>query len=97
MAFNFEKKNSSSKQEPSSKALGFLNGNLGTKAGGSRKIMVGIFTGDKQQDLEFHQWMMSGTEEQRAKKLEYVKANLTLTYNPAEPSEGSFFELPDVV
>lgn len=79
----------------SAKALGFLNGNLLTKGGTSRKIMLGVMTGDKQQDVDFHQWMMKGTDEDRIKKLEYVKANLTLTYNPNEPAASSFFDLPD--
>lgn len=94
MAFNFEKKNSSSpKQE--SKTLGFLNVNLGTKSGGQRKIALGAFTDSKEQEVEFHNWIMSAkTEEEKAQKLEIILSKITLTYNPAEPSEGSFFDLP---
>jgi hypothetical protein len=94
MAYELPAKGSKESKE-SAKALGFLNGNLATKNGGSRKIMLGVMTGDKQQDIEFHQWMVKGSDEDRLKKLEYVKANLTLTYNPNEPAAGSFFELPD--
>lgn len=93
MAYELPESKKSNKSE--NKALGFLNGNLMTKSGSTRKIMLGVMGADKQQDVEFHNWMMKGSEEERLKKLEYVKANLTLTYNPNEPAEGSFFDLPD--
>lgn len=95
MAFNFEKKNSSSSSKQESKTLGFLNVNLGTKAGGQRKIALGAFTDSKEQEVEFHNWIMSAkTEEEKAQKLAIILSKITLTYNAAEASEGSFFDLP---
>lgn len=75
------------------KAVAFLNFSLPSQGGKDRKIGSIALKGDKPQEAQLAEWLLSGTEEEKAEKISKILAKLVLTVQSAEVSASSFFDL----
>lgn len=93
MAFNKQTNKSSSSNEDTSKAVGFINLWLPSKDGSKRKVGSIALRGNKEQEVSLAEYLGTGTEEEQAAKLANFKNKLMVDFQSSTPSEGSAFDL----
>lgn len=75
------------------KAVAFLNFSLPSQGGKDRKIGAIALRGDKPQEAQLAEWLLTGTDAEKAEKISKILSKLVLTVQSAEVSADSFFDL----
>lgn len=93
MAFGDKFNKSSETKEAAGKAVAFINFSLPTQGGKERKVGAIALRGDKPQEAQLAEWFLSGTDEERAQKLETFINKLVVTVQSSEVDANSFFDM----